>query len=88
MTLNFQHTEKIKILETIFETGSGKGYKVNYCIDPEDGQTIVWYAGEGGPIIKGKSEEVKAKFLEAMMLAESVYKLRYFAKHGRFPTSV
>jgi hypothetical protein len=76
--------EDIKILETIIETEHGKGYKVNYCTD-SDGQIIMWYVGSGGPIIKAKADEVKAKFLEAIRLSESVHKLRYFAKHGTFP---
>lgn len=79
--------EDIKILETIVETEPGKGWKVNYCTDPDDKQIVMWYAGEGGPIMKAETfSEVKAKFLEAMKLAESVYKLQYFAKHGRFPS--
>lgn len=74
--------ENISIKETVFGD-----YKVNFCIDPYDGQTIVWYAGHGdvGPIIKGKPEEVKEKFLEVMRLAESIRKLMYFKINDKFP---
>ncbi len=75
----------IKIFDSEVVSESGRVYSVKLCTDPEDGLTIMWYSGAGGPIIKGKPEEIKAKFLEAMGLADRVRKLRFFARHGKFP---
>ncbi len=47
---------------------SGKGWKVKYCTDPEDGLIILWYDGDGGPAVKGPIGEVGRKFKEAMSL--------------------
>ena len=44
--------------------------------------------GEGGALVGGNNyEDVKAKFIEAMDLSESVKKLLYFKEFRKFPDS-
>jgi len=51
-----------------------------------EGLVVIASKGKGGAVISDENEDVaKEKFSEAMNLAESVYKLIFFEKHGKFP---
>ena len=62
------------------------GNKVLIVDDEETGLTSISLIANGGPIVSAATEmEAKVNFIQAMTVAESVRKLRYFKKHGKFP---
>ncbi len=59
----------------------------NVLVLTDKNEVCITLDGPGGPVIGANNyADAEKKFLEAMPLAQSVQKLLYFKKHGKFPT--